>query len=133
MHLVDQVLWAAMAGADEFGGTGVTNTTTTLEGDYTRSTNPVSGVGSNSGLVYDEVGASLPSDSSAVGGLLGFQNSNRSTLPQMTLYFVFETEEHTSELQSHHDLVCRLLLEKKKKNKYKQKKKKHKYKKKKKT
>src|SRR5437773_7271970 len=28
----------------------------------------------------------------------------------------FRSEEHTSELQSHHDLVCRLLLEKKKKN-----------------
>src|SRR5471032_1670145 len=28
------------------------------------------------------------------------------------------SEEHTSELQSHHDLVCRLLLEKKKKNKF---------------
>src|SRR6266540_3208469 len=28
------------------------------------------------------------------------------------------SEEHTSELQSHHDLVCRLLLEKKKKNIY---------------
>src|SRR5437773_3137437 len=28
------------------------------------------------------------------------------------------SEEHTSELQSHHDLVCRLLLEKKKKQKY---------------
>src|SRR5437773_9373232 len=27
------------------------------------------------------------------------------------------SEEHTSELQSHHDLVCRLLLEKKKNNK----------------
>src|SRR5437667_9237584 len=27
------------------------------------------------------------------------------------------SEEHTSELQSHHDLVCRLLLEKKKENK----------------
>src|SRR5437773_7100399 len=27
------------------------------------------------------------------------------------------SEEHTSELQSHHDLVCRLLLEKKKQNK----------------
>src|SRR5215468_12759953 len=27
------------------------------------------------------------------------------------------SEEHTSELQSHHALVCRLLLEKKKKNK----------------
>src|SRR5438034_6544645 len=29
------------------------------------------------------------------------------------------SEEHTSELQSHSDLVCRLLLEKKKKNNYK--------------
>src|SRR5437667_11207632 len=29
------------------------------------------------------------------------------------------SEEHTSELQSHHDLVCRLLLEKKKKNRHK--------------
>ena len=28
----------------------------------------------------------------------------------------FRSEEHTSELQSHDDLVCRLLLEKKKKN-----------------
>src|SRR6266540_5654525 len=28
------------------------------------------------------------------------------------------SEEHTSELQSHHDLVCRLLLEKKKKTKH---------------
>src|SRR5437667_11125126 len=32
------------------------------------------------------------------------------------------SEEHTSELQSHHDLVCRLLLEKKKKQKKKKKK-----------
>src|SRR5437773_7891158 len=30
------------------------------------------------------------------------------------------SEEHTSEFQSHHDLVCRLLLEKKKKKKYQQ-------------
>src|SRR5437773_6300443 len=29
----------------------------------------------------------------------------------------YRSEEHTSELQSHHDLVCRLLLEKKKKKK----------------
>src|SRR6266540_7377269 len=43
------------------------------------------------------------------------------------------SEEHTSELQSHHDLVCRLLLEKKKKNKKKKTKKKKKNKKKKKT
>src|SRR5437773_2984822 len=32
-------------------------------------------------------------------------------------YFYIRSEEHTSELQSHHDLVCRLLLEKKKKKK----------------
>src|SRR5437667_8501332 len=32
-----------------------------------------------------------------------------------TSRFVVRSEEHTSELQSHHDLVCRLLLEKKKK------------------
>src|SRR5215468_11666733 len=41
----------------------------------------------------------------------------------------WRSEEHTSELQSHHDLVCRLLLEKKKKNQkqhYKKKKKKKK-------
>src|SRR5437773_6571084 len=31
-----------------------------------------------------------------------------------SLYAVDRSEEHTSELQSHHDLVCRLLLEKKK-------------------
>src|SRR5690242_13021527 len=30
----------------------------------------------------------------------------------------WRSEEHTSELQSHVNLVCRLLLEKKKKNKY---------------
>ena len=30
--------------------------------------------------------------------------------------FKWQDRRHTSELQSHHDLVCRLLLEKKKKN-----------------
>src|SRR6266540_2689834 len=41
-------------------------------------------------------------------------------VPAMTAALPFldpRSEEHTSELQSHHDLVCRLLLEKKKKNK----------------
>src|SRR5437773_8768063 len=39
-------------------------------------------------------------------------------LPMLQLIFTRKlrrSEEHTSELQSHHDLVCRLLLEKKKK------------------
>src|SRR5437667_1385834 len=39
----------------------------------------------------------------------------RPLLEQPTQLAV-RSEEHTSELQSHHDLVCRLLLEKKKKN-----------------
>src|SRR5437773_7114857 len=34
---------------------------------------------------------------------------------QKKRYIQTRSEEHTSELQSHHDLVCRLLLEKKKK------------------
>src|SRR5437667_7397154 len=38
----------------------------------------------------------------------------RSTLPDLTISAIWSrSEEHTSELQSHHDLVCRLLLEKK--------------------
>src|SRR5437588_7755048 len=35
--------------------------------------------------------------------------------PKSLLRAEFRSEEHTSELQSHSDLVCRLLLEKKKK------------------
>src|SRR5260221_3627498 len=36
--------------------------------------------------------------------------------PHARLRSIPRSEEHTSELQSHSDLVCRLLLEKKKKN-----------------
>src|SRR5436190_13659526 len=42
--------------------------------------------------------------------------SSRNTVPPWARS---RSEEHTSELQSHSDLVCRLLLEKKKKNKIK--------------
>src|SRR5438034_3686126 len=35
-------------------------------------------------------------------------------IPDPTLRIRYRSEEHTSELQSHSDLVCRLLLEKKK-------------------
>src|SRR5437773_7583090 len=38
----------------------------------------------------------------------------RSRYSSRTLVSTSRSEEHTSELQSHHDLVCRLLLEKKK-------------------
>src|SRR5437667_6439988 len=39
----------------------------------------------------------------------------RSQAQRGLILEVARSEEHTSELQSHHDLVCRLLLEKKKK------------------
>src|SRR5437773_8972533 len=45
--------------------------------------------------------------------LLNDQGFSSVTELPMTM----RSEEHTSELQSHHDLVCRLLLEKKKKKK----------------
>src|SRR5207248_10802337 len=42
----------------------------------------------------------------------------RPQLVVLDLMLPERSEEHTSELQSPYDLVCRLLLEKKKKNKY---------------
>src|SRR5437588_6984608 len=45
----------------------------------------------------------------------GQGQSGQTTVPHMgALLAVRRSEEHTSELQSHSDLVCRLLLEKKK-------------------
>src|SRR5277367_7176845 len=48
------------------------------------------------------------------------ESASRLTLKRVwrrpSASFSSRSEEHTSELQSHHDLVCRLLLEKKKKN-----------------
>src|SRR5438034_8694853 len=37
--------------------------------------------------------------------------------PVVSMFAMLRSEEHTSELQSHSDLVCRLLLEKKKNTK----------------
>src|SRR5438034_8376706 len=47
------------------------------------------------------------------------QRFNVRAIPTL-IVFRERSEEHTSELQSHSDLVCRLLLEKKKKNKAKE-------------
>jgi hypothetical protein len=88
MHLVDQVLWAAMAGANQFSGSGVTATGPSLDGDYSRTT---SDKATSTGVVHDEVGGTLPSG--GTGALLNFGESNRATLPKITLYFVFQTDE----------------------------------------
>src|SRR4051812_31769948 len=65
------------------------------------------------GLVWAELGAAMPG---AGGSYLylreAFQYRTGRLMP-----FLFRSEEHTSELQSHVNLVCRLLLEKKKKKK----------------
>src|SRR5437773_8721923 len=52
----------------------------------------------------DELKVTAQRGAELVQRLLGFSR-----------HHVLRSEEHTSELQSHHDLVCRLLLEKKKK------------------
>src|SRR5437773_7551273 len=44
---------------------------------------------------------------------------SRLVVPATTTTAHTRSEEHTSELQSHHDLVCRLLLEKKKNKEHK--------------
>src|SRR5438034_5797380 len=59
-------------------------------------------------------------DGSTVDGLLALLDEHESGGKQFHLdvprLVLVRSEEHTSELQSHSDLVCRLLLEKKKTN-----------------
>src|SRR5437588_3199420 len=50
----------------------------------------------------------------------GIENRDRHAASVYPLLPDLRSEEHTSELQSHSDLVCRLLLEKKKKTQTKQ-------------
>src|SRR5260370_29693957 len=56
--------------------------------------------------------------SNAVSSMkMGSRERSGSTVPQARYATRQRSEEHTSELQSHLNLVCRLLLEKKKKKK----------------
>src|SRR5437588_5353328 len=47
---------------------------------------------------------------------IGRPSARRPSIGRERLLHDLRSEEHTSELQSHSDLVCRLLLEKKKKH-----------------
>src|SRR5438874_8068728 len=47
----------------------------------------------------------------------GYSVATNISFVQVCAHVYVRSEEHTSELQSRRDLVCRLLLEKKKKNK----------------
>src|SRR2546423_7153674 len=63
--------------------------------------------------IYAE--AAIAEAYTSVAKLLGTQPRNIAVVENSTVAF-FRSEEHTSELQSLAYLVCRLLLEKKKKN-----------------
>src|SRR5437588_470483 len=70
---------------------------------------------------YEHGGKQYIAILSGVGGWAGIGLAAGLTEPTEGLgavggYAALRSEEHTSELQSHSDLVCRLLLEKKKKN-----------------
>src|SRR5699024_12632778 len=49
-----------------------------------------------------------------MGRLMGIEPTNVGTTIRCVNHFATRSEEHTSELQSRFDIVCRLLLEKKK-------------------
>src|SRR5438034_5722843 len=52
--------------------------------------------------------------------ITGGQDNIQAVAGAMFTFWAERSEEHTSELQSHSDLVCRLLLEKKKKREHQQ-------------
>src|SRR5947207_10750605 len=57
-----------------------------------------------------------PTDDGGVGTVLGKSLLEEMQTSYMDYAMSVRSEEHTSELQSHSDLVCRLLLEKKKRS-----------------
>src|SRR5438034_5616001 len=64
--------------------------------------------------IFGKSGSQTDRESSNLGGH-GFQNDPRDRFANERFHAGrnLRSEEHTSELQSHSDLVCRLLLEKK--------------------
>src|SRR5437773_6560923 len=67
--------------------------------------------------VVTTIGANTMNSAIPIGPIQGFASAPRPPGVKKIQATCAPTrsEEHTSELQSHHDLVCRLLLEKKKK------------------
>src|SRR5690242_21537135 len=66
-------------------------------------------------LFRSPLSASVAASESIRSGQSGLGAANRSAAIANETWSATRSEEHTSELQSHVNLVCRLLLEKKKK------------------
>src|SRR5205085_9733615 len=75
-------------------------------------------VGADARLIVENSANSTPYGNKILGGLVGLRIDGEGARLPIVPYFQFEvggrSEEHTSELQSQSNLVCRLLLEKKK-------------------
>src|SRR5690349_22134858 len=80
----------------------------------------VSSLAATTGSIVEVIGSRSLTSTSAQGNwkrISSAPGTSRDSKPAEQA--VSRSEEHTSELQSRRDLVCRLLLEKKKKNKIK--------------
>src|SRR5688572_30903670 len=75
--------------------------------------------GNNLSRHMDRIAHYITTDQLRVGKPLHPRSSALPRHPISDIVELSRSEEHTSELQSQSNLVCRLLLEKKKKNKYK--------------
>src|SRR5215211_9512211 len=64
--------------------------------------------------LHDALPICLPASGASAATLGGRSSSRTSRSTPSSRNLASRSEEHTSELQSHSDLVCRLLLEKKK-------------------
>src|SRR6266540_4558505 len=91
--------WTVMSGPDAWMPTNGPIASTAVSPGMPKSDSPSTTWSSGPRMMYGRV--------AAVGIIRSLP------LPAGT---IVRSEEHTSELQSHHDLVCRLLLEKKKKH-----------------
>src|SRR2546430_5480853 len=67
-------------------------------------------------MLFTLANVGLPGTSGFIGEFLALIGTFRVNIPVATLATLGRSEEHTSELQSQSNLVCRLLLEKKKRD-----------------
>src|SRR5699024_12124586 len=84
-----------------------------LSAAYERLTEGASGAGDAVGEGAEQINAALSNVNSTVQALSdSYNEAYEAALSSIEGQYSLRSEEHTSELQSRFDLVCRLLLEK---------------------